>query len=48
MKQTVKAVVLAVTTDHALYVCDAILFSVLPVLLLESMAAATPAFELDQ
>jgi hypothetical protein len=24
MKHTVKAVVLAVTTDHALYVCDAI------------------------
>jgi hypothetical protein len=25
MKQTVNAVVLAVTTDHALYVCDAII-----------------------
>jgi hypothetical protein len=28
MKQTVNAVVLAVTTDHALYVCDAISASV--------------------
>jgi hypothetical protein len=32
MKQTVKAVVLAATTDHPLYVCEAIACSLRPVL----------------